>query len=177
MTEFYFPPVSGWRMPRSVFDSSLEEMARDGVQGNEGIMLWLGHRDESLVDITHLVALRGPGIIKEPDFLSIEPELLNEVTDLGIQIGAHLVGQIHSHFSAEFLDLSYTDRTYGIRAPDYLSLVAPDYGMNPVTSINDCGVHVFELGRGYRRLAPDEVARRIQVVDGPSLPVLTVGEE
>jgi hypothetical protein len=177
MTQLYFPPVSGWRMPRSVLDSSLEEMARDGVQGNEGIMLWLGHRDEGVVEITHLVALRGPRIIKEPDFLSIGPELLNEVTDLGIEFGAHLVGQIHSHFSAEFLDLSHTDRTYGIHAPNYLSLVAPDYGMNLATSINDCGVHVFELGHGYRRLSPDEVARRIQVVDGPSLPVLMVGEE
>lgn len=177
MTKHYFPPVSGWRMPRSVLHSSLEEMARDGVKGNEGVMLWLGRRDEGVVEVTHLVALRGPGIIKEPDFLSIEPELLNDVTDLSIELGAHLVGQIHSHFSAEFLDLSYTDRTYGIHAPNYLSLVAPDYGMNPATNINDCGVHVYEHGSGYRRLSPDEVGRRIHVVDGPNLPVLIVGEE
>jgi hypothetical protein len=177
MTTKYFSAVDRWRIPQSVIRESLTEMARDGEVGNEGVMLWLGRRDGSLVEVTHPVALRGPGVIKKPNYLMIEPELLNEVTDLGIQLGAYLVGQIHSHGSEDFIDLSRTDRLYGFHAPFYLSLVAPEYALNPRTGITDCGVHVYELGAGYRRLSRQEVLRKIEVVEGPDLAVFIVGGE
>ena len=69
------------------------------------------------------------------------------------------------------------DRNFGIRVPYFLSLVAPDYAQRPDTRLEDCGVHVFEPGTGFRRLPPSEVARRILFVPGVPLPLLTVGEE
>ena len=173
----FFAPVNTWRIPEPAFAASLQEMARDGVRGDEGVALWLGRRGGGQAEVTHMVALRGPGVVKRPDQLVIEPALLNDVTDLAVELGVVLVGQIHSHGELYGTDLSHADRTLGIRVPYYLSLVAPDYALRPRTRLEDCGVHVFEPGRGFRRLSVAEVGRRLQAVADASVPVLTVGKE
>ena len=173
----FFAPVNTWSIPEPALAASLQEMARDGVRGDEGVALWLGRRSEGWAEVTHVVALRGPGVIKRPDQLVIQPALVNEVTDLAIELGLVLVGQIHSHGELYGTDLSYADRTYGIRVPYYLSLVAPDYALRPQTRLEDCGVHIFEPGRGFHRLSMAEVGERLSVVAAGSVPVLTAGEE
>lgn len=173
----FFTPVQTWRIPESAFAASLEEMARDGHYGDEGVALWLGHRADGHAEVTHVVVLRGPGIIKRPDQLVIQTSLVNELTDLAVTHNAVLVGQIHSHGQCFGTDLSHADRTYGIAVPSYLSLVAPDYAQRPVTRIQDCGVHVFDPPNGYRRLSPAEIGRRIQIVATGPVPILTAGKE
>lgn len=173
----FYSPINIWRIPESALAASLEEMARDGVRGDEGVALWLGRRGSGQAEVTHVVVLRGAGVIKRPDQLVIQPSLVNEVTDLAIVLGVVLVGQIHSHGDQFGTDLSYADRTFGIRVPYYLSLVAPDYALRPQTRLQDCGVHVFEPGRGFRRLPVAEIGQRLQVIPTASVSVLTVGEE
>ncbi len=177
MSNTFFSPIRTWCLPQGALPESLQEMARDGIGGNEGIALWLGHRVQGQAEITHVVGLRGPGVIKRPDFLRIEPWLLNDVTDLAIDLGVVLVGQVHTHGPGYGTDLSVTDRTYGIAVPFYISVVAPDYGLREGISITDCGVHVFEPGLGYRRLTIAEVERQVQIVLGVRPPLLLVGEE
>lgn len=177
MTTTFFPPVQVWRLPEGALQDSLHEMARDGVHGNEGAVLWLGQRVQGQADITHLVGLRGPGVIKRPDLLMIEPWLLNEVTDLALCLNVCLIGQIHTHGVGYDTDLSWTDRTQGISVPYYLSVVAPDYGLRGSTHITDCGVHVFEPEFGYRRLSVNEVVQRVQVMPGPSPTLMLVGQD
>ena len=174
----YFPKVERWLIPKSALSSSFREMALDGVCGNEGIALWLGRRIGGRADITHVVALRGPGVIRKPNLLRISDDLMNDVTDLAIEHSVSLVGQIHSHGTGYGINLSPTDRMYGISVPYYLSLVAPHFGSRPKTPIGKCGVHVFEPGgAGFRRLPPDEANRRLEVISGPATPVLLVGTE
>jgi len=173
----FFATVHTWCVPELAFAASLQEMARDGVRGDEGVALWLGRRGNGQAEVTHVVALRGPGVTKRPDQLVIQPALVNEVTDLAIELGVVLVGQIHSHGKLYGTDLSHADRTFGIQVPFFLSLVAPDYALRPQTRLDDCGVHVFELGRGFRRFSAAEVAQRLQIVPAVSVPVLTAGEE
>ncbi len=173
----FFPRVKCWRIPEITFAASLREMAHDGSQGNEGIALWLGRRHDGEATVTHLVALRGSGIVKQPDLLIIEPWLLNEVTDLTVKLGVALVGQIHSHGDWHGVDLSFTDRTRGIAVPYYLSVVAPLYAMDPNTHIGDCGVHMYEPGIGYRKLSPAEIHERLHLTNGPAVPFITVGTE
>jgi hypothetical protein len=151
-------------------------MSLDGALGNEGVTLWLGKRLKGIAEVTHLVVLRGPGIIKQPDLLRIDSHLFNDVTDVAIEFGVSLLGQIHSHRGL-WVDLSWVDSTYGVAVPYYLSVVAPHYAMRADTNIKDCGVHVFDPRRGYRRLPPQEVAKRIHIVYGQKLTILTVGEE
>ncbi len=173
----FFPRVDCWCIPEIALADSLREMARDGAYGNEGIVLWLGRRRDGEATVTHLVALRGPGIVKRPDLINIEPWLLNEVTDVTIDLGVALIGQIHSHGRHHGIGLSITDRTRGIAVPYYLSVVAPNYATKPGTQIEDCGVHVYEPNIGYRRLAGAEASQRLHVGTGFEVPLILVGEE
>lgn len=173
----YFPPVEFWDIPETAWAESIREMGRDGLFGNEGVALWLGRRGSGVAEITHVVALRGPEIIKRPDLLVIQPGLVNEVTDLAIDLGVALIGQIHSHGRNFGTDLSYADCTFGIKVPSFLSLVAPDYGLEPRTRLQDCGVHVFERNGVFRRLRTDEVNRRLRIVHTAQIPLFTVGED
>jgi len=177
VTRNYFPPVNAWTIPQDVFLRSLEEMAVDGRTGDEGVALWLGRRKDGRASISHVVGLRGPGVHRGPASLEIEPSLFNEVADLAIAHEVALVGQIHSHGVGWSTDLSPIDRTGGLLVPHYLSVVAPDYALRPETGIADCGVHVFEPGRGYRRLSQEEVADKVEVVPGGTALFLTAGQE
>jgi hypothetical protein len=171
-----FPAVKEWCFSDTVLPDSIGEMAEDGFSGNEGVVLWLGHRHRGKAEVTHLVALQGSGVTKLPDFLHIDASLLNDVTDIAIDLGVCLIGQIHSHGQLHGTSLSFTDITCGIAVPFYLSVVAPDYALRPATAWKDCGVHVFESVTGYRRFSPAEIGRRIHVVSGNRPPMLRVGE-
>jgi len=179
----YFAKTTRWRIAETAIADSFFEMALDGRLGNEGIVLWLGRDQDGRAEVTHLVKLRGPLIYKCPNQIRIDPALFNEVADVAIERKVRLLGQIHSHGSAHGLDLSFSDRSYGVKAPYYLSLVAPNYARS-VVPVSACGVHVFRPTRrylfwpgppAYVRLTPSEVSRSLQIVLGPSLPFITVG--
>ncbi|TPN82548.1 hypothetical protein FJ987_15710 [Mesorhizobium sp. CU2] len=153
-----------WRLPKAAMTASISEMARDGARGCEGVALWLGRRFAGIVTVTHVVALRGAGITRCPDRLSISPELLNEVTMLAIRAGVYLVGQIHSHPST-WVDLSEADKRYGIRVHGFLSVVAPDFARRPNTALAECGVHIFDRG-AWRRLGAIERTCRVIAATG-----------
>lgn len=174
MNPNFFPAVASWRLPKKAFAASLEEMARDGQLGNEGIALWLGARADGVAAITHVVCLRGADVVREPDYLHVGADTLNEVGDFAIERGLTLVGQIHSHGLRYGVDLSLTDRRYGIAVPYFLSVVAPDYALRHDTAFDECGVHVFESGTGYRRLEQTEATARILLVDD-AVTVATLG--
>src|SRR3546814_16333189 len=99
---------------------------------------------------------------------------MNEVTDVAVDLGMTLIGQVHSH-PGTFVDLSIPDRKYGIKVPGFLSVVAPHYATRPGTSIANCGVHVFDSDRGYERLPAGDVARRLSVVHRAPVSILMVG--
>jgi proteasome lid subunit RPN8/RPN11 len=177
MNDQYFPAVRRWILPEAALRDSLLEMARDGAHRHEGCALWLGRRQDGVADITHLIGLRGPGIVKRPDYLNIERWLFNEVADAAIALGLSVVGQIHSHGPGYGTNLSPVDRTGGIAIPYYLSVVAPDYALRPNTGLTDCGVHVFEPKHGYRRLGPEEILTRLCLSSGPQVPMTLVGKD
>jgi hypothetical protein len=172
----YFSEAASWKIVRPAILDSIEEIKKDGKQGNEGIVLWFGRDQNSIVEVSHLVRLRGSGIEKRPDLIHINSSLMNEVADLAIECKARLIGQVHSHGPFYALDLSYTDVAHGVKAPQYLSLVAPDYG-DTTCPIHSWGVHIFQEGFGYLRLSRAQAEQRLQVVDGQHLPFLTAGGE
>jgi len=177
MIDRYFPSVRLWVLPEQALHDSLFEMAQDGARGCEGCVLWLGRRIDGIGEIKHLVALRGEGVVKLPDYLRIETWLFNEVADVAIDLGLSIIGQIHTHGPGCGTRLSPVDRGGGFTIPHYLSVVAPDYGLRPGTRITDCGVHVFEPGYGYRRLGSEEVLSRLKLPSGPPVPITTVGRD
>jgi hypothetical protein len=169
-----YSQTTAWRIPQTVLGDCLQEMSIDGQNGNEGIVLWFGREESGTAEITHLVKLRGPLIRKRPDQITIDSALFNDVADLAIEHNVRLLGQIHTHGAGYSLDLSQTDRVYGLQVPFFLSLVAPNYGRSLV-SVSSCGVHVFLPGRGYVRLTPTEVAQHLTIISGPHLPFFEIG--
>lgn len=169
----FFDPIQTWIIPEFTITESFREMSRDGKKRREGIALWLGRRLGGEAIISHLVFLRGKGIIKKANFLRIEPWLLNEVTDIIINLGVSIIGHIHSHKYGT--DLSPSDREYGFKVPYYLSIVAHGFAMGKRIQITDCGIHIFEKDIGYKRLSIAEVKKRIKVITDGKLPILVVG--
>src|ERR1700686_3853005 len=109
MTNPYFSQVEALRIPATGMPDALAEMAIDGREGNEGIVLFLGRDQDAATEVTHLVKLRGPRIEKHPAQIQIDAELLNDVTDIAIKNNVRLIGQVHSHGPGYSLDLSPTD--------------------------------------------------------------------
>jgi len=158
--EFY-PPINEWRVPQDLLQISVSEMKQDGQRGNEGTSLWLGHKEEGVATITHAVLLRGRHIVKRPNQIQIQPELMREVHQACRQLRLILVGQIHSHGEFYGEDLSWIDRAAGFRIPSFLSVVAPDYGLTWPISWFDCGVHIYERSMGFLRLSHDDIRERL----------------
>ena len=174
MNNPYFSPTRLWRVPQAAIEDSLDEMARDGDNGHEGIVLWLGKDTDEIAEVTHLIRLRGRLVEKRKDFINIPPALLNDVADVAIEHGIRLVGQVHSHGPGYGVDLSPTDRMHGIQAPSYLSLVTPDYARSRAP-LHDWGMHVYTCEAGYVRLSRDEARRCLQITGSLRPPMLTVG--
>jgi proteasome lid subunit RPN8/RPN11 len=174
MNNPYFSPTQLWRIPQAAIEDSLDEMARDGANGHEGIVLWLGKDTGEIAEVTHLIRLRGPLVENREDFINIRPALFNDVADIAIEHGVRLVGQVHSHGPGYGVDLSPTDRIHGIQVPFYLSLVAPDYARTRVP-VHDWGVHVYTREAGYVRIRHDEAGRCLQITGSLRPPMLTVG--
>jgi hypothetical protein len=182
MPQSIHTPVRLWTLPRAALAISFEEIAADGVFDREGICLWGGRRyssssgDAADVDVTHVIKLRGDGILRRRDFIGISSALFNDITDALADIGdgVYLIGQIHSHPPYSSVDLSPTDIKYGIAAPQFLSVVAPRFGMDAVPSVGTCGVHISEPPR-WRRLSEAEARDKVVVTDG-SAESITVGE-
>jgi hypothetical protein len=177
-------PISRWLIPSEALIASYMEMAGDGAMDREGIALWAGRRERlggvTTATVSHVVLLRGPGIHRARGFISIKADLLNDVADRLAEVDdrTYLVGQIHGHPPGARVDLSPTDILYGIRTPGYLSLVAPNYGMDATPDFSLCGVHLFDRGAGWRRFAAEETAARLsETTGGHHVNVITVGAE
>lgn len=175
MKGVYFSKVSRWVFPRDALKAAVAELALDGVRTTEGLVLWLGHRNTGVATITHMVQLRGPGLMKTEYHLRLSSDLFNEVSDVALSLGKTLIGQAHSHPSEAGVNLSYSDISGGLQVPYYLSVVVPDLGLRPETEFADCGVHVFDPRKGYRRLSSRLVARSVSVSPSESIQRITMG--
>jgi hypothetical protein len=149
-----------WLLADGLFDAVLRELSIDGLRHREGVAFFLGHHVGPEAHVTHLIALRGERLVKREDHLCIPAALMNEVTDHAIAQAGVLLGQVHSHGPGYGVDLSYPDHYFGIRAPGFLSLVCPDFGLHSETCLEDCGVHVFDAPRGFRRMRTGEIRQR-----------------
>lgn len=176
MTELFAIP-DRWVLPEFVWQQSLDDMALDGTNGCEGVALWLGQHESGTAIISTCVLLRGPGVVKRPNHLSISARLMNQVTMAALELGLFLIGQVHSHSPLASTDLSYPDRYLGITDRGYLSLVAPDFAKNSATTLARCGVHVHEGEAGWRRMETPEILRRFDMPSlAPSAPLVIGGQ-
>ena len=97
MSAAFFSKVTKWAFPADALEVAFSELRLDGVRSTEGIALWLGHRSAGIASVTHMVYLRGSGLLKTEYHIRVSHDLFNEVTDSAINLGKTLIGQIHSH--------------------------------------------------------------------------------
>jgi hypothetical protein len=174
-------PIATWTVPHAALLLSFAEMARDGELGREGIALWAGTRAVDTggaisVSVTHVIVLRGPDVYRSRGFIRIASNVLNDVTDVLSDLGGgvYLAGQIHGHPPECAVDLSPTDIAHGIAAPNYLSVVAPRFGMTRSPDLNLCGVHVFAPPR-WNRLSVRQVKAHVSLTHA-TIALITVGD-
>lgn len=172
----FFPKVNRWRLPGSLLQQSMADMAIDGRKGNEGTCFWLGKRAGGEAEVSQVVLLRGEGVRKSPMNVRVSPELMREVHELAEKLGLILVGQIHSHSGVCGVDMSPTDHAYGVSVPYFLSIICPDFAQNPATNLSDCGVHVCLPERGYVRLSTREMRRKVILEPGRAAGVSVIGK-
>lgn len=152
-----------WNIPRDLVWRSVEHMRPNGARSHEGLALWFGDEENGTVTITHLIAPYGPGLVTHPLHLSLSMRAMSRITRLAGELDCYWAGQIHSH-PREMLELSDVDKRMGILVQDYLSLVCPHYAQHDTHHVEQCGVHVYDMG-AYRRLSSGETASRIVVGD------------
>lgn len=150
-----------WILPDELLTHSVKVMRPHGESQNEGLALWLGRNDNSVVTITHAVEVFGRGFMTSPLYMRLSMRAMVALTDLADENNVYLAGQIHSH-PGHFLELSTLDKAHGMRTDDYLSVVCPHYAQRDVGGLHECGVHTFTQNR-YRRLSSAEIEERIQI--------------
>jgi hypothetical protein len=175
MSSAFFSKVTKWVFPRDALDVALAELRLDGDRSTEGIALWLGDRKSGVASVSHMVYLRGSGLFKTEYHIRVSPNLINEVTDSAINLGKTLIGQIHSHPADAGVGMSPSDEAGTPHVPYYLSVVVPDLALRDRIEIADCGVHVFDPRRGFRRLSQKQVRSRIAFTAGETVQRITLG--
>ena len=175
MSSAFFTKVTQWVFPRDALEVALAELRLDGDRSTEGIALWLGDRKSGVASVSHMVYLRGSGLFKTEYHIRVSPGLINEVTDSAINLGKTLIGQIHSHPADSGVDMSPSDEAGTPHVPYYLSIVVPDLAQRDRTEFVDCGVHVFDPRRGFRRLSPRQIRSRIALTGNESVHRITLG--
>jgi proteasome lid subunit RPN8/RPN11 len=171
-----YDPVNRWNVPANLLPESIRAMALDGARGNEGVAFWLGKSNVGTATISHLVTLSNDWVVKRPDYLQISEEGISQLTNVADHHDVFMVGQIHSH-PGTFVDLSLVDRKYGFSVPYFLSVVAPYYAQRPHTTWSECGIHVYERGRGFRRLHLHESKSAIAVQGGNNAELIHLGRK
>lgn len=175
MSAVFFSKVTKWLFPADALEVAMSELRLDGARSTEGIALWLGHRNSGVASVTHMVYLRGSGLLKTEYHIRVSQDLFNEVTDSAINLGMTLIGQIHSHPSAAGVGMSESDVSGTPQVPYYLSIVAPDLAMRARTELVDCGVHIFDPKKGFRRLSSRVVRKRVTFEAGERIQRITMG--
>lgn len=173
----FFPKINRWTIPTNALEQSIADMAADGRNGNEGTCFWLGQRGRAEAEISDVFFLRGGGVRKSPRNVRVSAELMREVHERAQELGLILLGQIHSHSALCGVDMSASDHAFGISVPFFLSIICPNYAQNPMTTIRECGVHVFLPGKGYVRLSEEQVERKMLFVPGQMARTSIIGEK
>lgn len=175
MSPDYFPTTRRWVLGQSVIDTTMAELARTGRDRREGIALWLGQRNAETARVSHVVRLRGSGLVARGDLLEVSAHLFNEVGDVCADLNLVWLGQAHTH-GGSWTGMSRTDRRFGPSTPSFLSVIVPHFAEDDRTTLADCGIHLLDPSTGWKTLDRDEMESRIVVDLNVESAVVTVGE-
>lgn len=135
------------RVPIEAIEASLEAIQRIGAGTREVALFWLG--DVETVAVATVVLPVGPGVQWEPLSLRLAEAWMLRLAELCEELGVVVLGAVHSHPVAAFM--SGIDRDAFFHAPDFVSVVIPDYGRTRVEdAASTWAVFVGLPGNGWR---------------------------
>jgi hypothetical protein len=148
------------RVPIGAVESSIDAMERVGFGAREVALFWLG--DAATLTVSAVVLPVGRGVVWESHHLHLDEVWMLRLTDLCDKLDVVVLGGVHSHPLDAFM--SGVDHDAFFHAPDFVSVVLPDYGR---TSIEDAtrswSIYAGLPGNEWR---PGSWADDVEVVAG-----------
>jgi len=151
-------------IPRLVVKKTVEHLRKYGAQGNEGLVFWAGiEAGDSSKFVTTCVYPRvrwASGASVSSDVIA-GAEVVREVRRKGLEI----IAEIHSHPGHWVGHSIIDDENPFVLANGNISVVVPclgDEGMEPLWK---CGVYLYNMKDGWRRLRKGEIVKRFVVVE------------
>jgi hypothetical protein len=151
-------------IPRLIVKKTAEHLRKYGAQGNEGLVFWAGIEvGDGSKFVTTCVYPRvrwASGASVSSDVIA-GAEVVREVRRRGLEI----IAEIHSHPGHWVGHSIIDDKNPFVLAKGNISIVVPclgDEGMEPLWK---CGVYLYSVKDGWRRLSKGETVERFVVVD------------
>lgn len=146
-------------IPKSIFNSTINNLQENGLQGNEGIAFWTGTLNGVNAEIKNVIFANSYPEFENQELFARVPLLTSfKIGELVHQRQEKLFVQIHSHPFEAFH--SFVDDKYPISHKiGFLSIVVPYFGKN-VTDLSPCKIYEY-LGNGkWNELSQKEVSKR-----------------
>ena len=151
-------------IPRLIVKKTAEHLRKYGAQGNEGLVFWAGiEAGDNSKFVTTCVYPRVrwvSGASVSSDVIA-GAEVVREVRRRELEI----IAEIHSHPGHWVGHSIIDDENPFVLADGNISIVVPclgDEGMEPLWK---CGVYLYSVKDGWRRLSKEEIVERFVVVD------------
>ena len=136
------------RFPVGALEASVDVIEQVGQGLREVALFYLG--DAATLTVSTIVLPVGGGVVWASHHLRLDEPWMVRLADLCDTLGAVVLGGAHSHPADAFM--SGIDLDAFFHAPDFVSIVLPDYGR---TKVDDAGaswaIHIGTPGNEWRR--------------------------
>jgi hypothetical protein len=149
-------------IPRSIFNSTIQNLQENGLQDKEGIAFWTGTLNDTTAQIKNVIFADSYPEFENQELFARVPLMASfKIGESIHQRNEKLFVQIHSHPFEAFH--SFVDNKYPISHKiGFLSIVVPYFGKN-VIDLSQCKVYEY-LGNGkWKELSQKEVSRRFVI--------------
>lgn len=127
--------------------ATVEVIAAMGNVGLEGAIFWLG--SASSLQVQRVVIPRGDGVVFGPRSVQISTEWMDQLGGMCEESGQVVLAGLHSHPSVAFH--SEVDSEGFLHAPDFVSIVLPNYGATTLAEADaEWAVYVGLDGGAWR---------------------------
>lgn len=148
------------RVPIGAVEASVDALSRVGHGAREVAVFWLG--EAVTMRVSTVVVPVGPGVTWGSRHIHLDEAWMLSLADLCDSLSVVVLGGVHTHPADAFM--SGVDRDAFFHAPDFVSVVLPDYGR---TRINDAtGSWAVYAGLPANEWSRGSWADDVEVVDG-----------
>ena len=142
--------------PSNVIHATLELLRRAGSRGREGIVLWLGYRTDSHIQVTDAYQ---PYHTSKADMFHITPTGMTALHNELRQRRRMVAAQVHTHPGRAYHSKA-DDRWAIVRHVGALSLVLPDFAFGTTTEsfLDTAKVYRFSEKSEWRLVAQNNLS-------------------